>query len=193
MKTRFKISFYALLFGWLFYMMLLLILVYSPEHNKTLANFMFFTGFTLCITGTFGFIMLGEDDDFFSSRERIKEVKKELSMEKIKTAWLNNVIAEKINEIYNDSGDEQTESEQQEQTEYEKYLRSREEYENVDMSLYGLWFEQIGKHNRDIIREWYRFNDPTLKITNEMLKNVYETELLKPKHERLLDARYYKL
>jgi len=54
------------------------------------------------------------------------------------------------------------------------------------------WFmEKLGYCEREKIRVHYRLKEPTLKITNEMLKEIYETEIAKPEWERLLESRFY--
>lgn len=54
------------------------------------------------------------------------------------------------------------------------------------------WFMQkLGYMQREKIRVHYRLKEPTLKITNEMLKEIYETEMNKPKGKRLLESRFY--
>jgi hypothetical protein len=54
------------------------------------------------------------------------------------------------------------------------------------------WFmEKLGYSQREKIRVHYRLKEPTLKITNEMLKEIYETEMAKPEWERLLESRFY--
>lgn len=54
------------------------------------------------------------------------------------------------------------------------------------------WFmEKLGYCEREKIRVHYRLKEPTLKITNKMLKEIYETEIAKPEWERLLENRFY--
>ena len=54
------------------------------------------------------------------------------------------------------------------------------------------WFmEKLGYAQREKIRVKYRLKEPTLKITDEMLKEIYETEMAKPEWERLLERRFY--
>lgn len=56
----------------------------------------------------------------------------------------------------------------------------------------GYWFvEKLNYFQREKIRINYRLKDPTLKITNEMLKEIYETEMAKPECERLFESRFY--
>jgi hypothetical protein len=51
--------------------------------------------------------------------------------------------------------------------------------------------EKLGYMQREKIRVHYRLKEPTLKITNEMLKEIYETEMAKLERERLLESRFY--
>ncbi len=54
------------------------------------------------------------------------------------------------------------------------------------------WFMgKLGYMEREKIRVKYMLKEPTLKITNEMLKEIYETEMTKPEWERLLESRFY--
>ena len=54
------------------------------------------------------------------------------------------------------------------------------------------WFMgKLGYAQREKIRVKYRLKEPTLKITDEMLKEIYETEIAKPEWERLLERRFY--
>jgi hypothetical protein len=54
------------------------------------------------------------------------------------------------------------------------------------------WFmEKLGYTQREKIRVHYRLKEPTLKITDEMLKEIYETEMAKPEWGRLLKSRFY--
>jgi hypothetical protein len=54
------------------------------------------------------------------------------------------------------------------------------------------WFmEKLSYCEREKIRVYYRLKEPTLKITDEMLKEIYETEMAKPEWERLLEGRFY--
>jgi len=57
---------------------------------------------------------------------------------------------------------------------------------------YTYWFmEKLSYMQREKIRVHYRLKEPTLKITNEILKEIYETEMAKPEWERLLESRFY--
>lgn len=54
------------------------------------------------------------------------------------------------------------------------------------------WFmKSLGKFERDKIRSAYRINDPTLKLTDEILDGVLVAEMGKPIHFRELDPRFY--
>ena len=69
---------------------------------------------------------------------------------------------------------------------------STEQALTIPLVSCGYWF--MGKLRycqREKIRVHYRLKEPTLKITNEMLKEIYETEMAKPKWERLLESRFY--
>lgn len=54
------------------------------------------------------------------------------------------------------------------------------------------WFmKKLDYSQREKIRVRYGLKEPTLKITNEILKEIYETEISKPEWERLLESRFY--
>ncbi|MFA5585588.1 MAG: hypothetical protein WDA02_03465 [Saccharofermentanales bacterium] len=56
------------------------------------------------------------------------------------------------------------------------------------------WFmTRLGYGEREKIRNHYNLNEPTLKITNEIIKDIYEKELKRPKYHRLLDDRFYNI
>lgn len=69
---------------------------------------------------------------------------------------------------------------------------SREQALTIPVVSCSYWFmKKLGYCEREKIRVHYRLKEPTLKITDEMLKEIYETEMAKPEWERLLESRFY--
>ncbi len=69
---------------------------------------------------------------------------------------------------------------------------STEQVLTIPVVSCSYWFmEKLGYAQREKIRVKYRLKEPTLKITDEMLKEIYETEMAKPEWERLLERRFY--
>ena len=61
----------------------------------------------------------------------------------------------------------------------------------ADVSCSYWFMEKLGYCEREKIRVHYGLKQPTLKITDEMLKEIYETEMAKPQSGRLLESRFY--
>jgi DNA-binding transcriptional regulator PaaX len=73
-----------------------------------------------------------------------------------------------------------------------KIQESTEQVLTIPIISCNYWFmKKLGYMQREKIRVHYRLKEPTLKITDEMLKKIYETEIAKPKWERLLESRFY--
>lgn len=54
------------------------------------------------------------------------------------------------------------------------------------------WFDNIlSRYQRDKVREHYNLKERTLKITDEMLNDIYKEELNKEPYLRLFDSRWY--
>lgn len=54
------------------------------------------------------------------------------------------------------------------------------------------WFDNIlSRHQRDKVREHYNLKERTLKITDEILNDIYNEELSKEPYLRLFDGRWY--
>jgi hypothetical protein len=49
------------------------------------------------------------------------------------------------------------------------------------------WFEKLSPYHREKVREKYHLKSPTLKITDEMLNDIYQKELKLPKWQRFGD------
>lgn len=64
----------------------------------------------------------------------------------------------------------------------------------IGINAYGQWFmETLTYSEREKIRVHYRLKAPTLKITNGMLREIYQLEISKPEGERILHKKFYKL
>ena len=61
-------------------------------------------------------------------------------------------------------------------------------------NIYGNWFmNTLGYSEREKIRKFYRLNIRCLKITNDMIKDIYEIELNKPPYNRLISDRFFSI
>lgn len=49
------------------------------------------------------------------------------------------------------------------------------------------WFDKLSTYHREKVRERYNLKSPTLKITDEVLNDIYQKELKLPKWERVGD------
>jgi hypothetical protein len=99
MKKRFKISFHLMYAGWMLFMLTLLMVHINPDYH-TLRDVLFYSGFIVCLFGTASFLLLNQDVEFFQSMDEIKELKRDLKIEKQKTLWLNKILENQLKEEY---------------------------------------------------------------------------------------------
>ena len=63
---------------------------------------------------------------------------------------------------------------------------------SIPLAKCEYWFMQkLNKLQRAKLRKHYVLDAPTLKITNQIIKEVYEIEMEKPFYERLFESRFY--
>lgn len=63
---------------------------------------------------------------------------------------------------------------------------------NVNTKMGTHWFDNVlGFTQRKLIRRAYGLNTPMINLTDEILEDVYQNELTKPKDSRVLESRFY--